>query len=132
MAEPYATVDDYTKQTGTSLSVAGTAQVESLLVIASAIIRGVMPTGYSPDPDVAGGIAVQMVQRRITNPGGRRSQQVGQTQETYDQDGGLYLSDAERDQLLAGYNADDTEAQAYTIRLRDEAYLPGPYDCRAW
>ncbi|MFC6936708.1 hypothetical protein ACFQHO_44875 [Actinomadura yumaensis] len=69
-----------------------------------------------------------MVQRRLTNPGGRRSVQMGGYGASFDQDGGLYVTDAEVEDLLAGYTGDGA-GDAYTVELTDDAYpaCPTPY-----
>lgn len=132
MAEAYATVDDYRRRVRVTLDQAGIEQVHALLEDASAILRSKLPSGWSPDAGIARTLAITMVQRRITNPGGRRSRQVGQTSESYDQDGGLYVTDAEVDQLLAGYVGEGASG-AYTVGMRDEAYPPRTYGCnRVW
>lgn len=127
MAEPYATVADYEVRAGQTLTGPGRDQVDALLGDASAIVRSILPAGYEPDADAARAVVVAMVRRGMANPGGLRSRTMGGYSETLDQDGGLYLTDAERDLILAGYEGDGASG-AYTIGLRDEAYPPGPLD----
>lgn len=128
MAEAYATVDEYKTETQATLSDAAAAQVTAKLVNASALIRSILPSDYEPDPDIARMVAIQAVQRAITNPGGRRYRQVGSTSEGYDVDGGLYVTDREQEQLLRGY--DPTNGQggtAYTVGLQDHPYRARQY-----
>lgn len=132
MAEPYATLADYEAWTGQTLSDAAAAKVTMKLAAASAIIRTVLPAGYEPDPEVAKAVCLAMVERAMINPGGRRSITMGGYSESLDQDGGLYLADAEQALILAGYEGDGASG-AYTVGLRDDAYPPGPYDVeRCW
>jgi hypothetical protein len=63
-------------------------------------------------------VAVAVAWRSLTNPGGRRSVTVGSVSESYGEDGGLYLTAAERAMLLAAYNAG--VPTAYTVDLRDD------------
>lgn len=132
MADPYATVADYQVRTGQTLTGPAADQVTALLADASAIVRSILPAGYEPDADAARAVVVAMVRRGMTNPGGRRSITMGGYSATLDQDGGLYLTDAERDLLLAGYEGDGASG-AYTVGLRDEAFLPRAHDfTRCW
>lgn len=131
MAEPYATPDDYQEWTGQTLSGPALGKVTARLASASAIIRSILPTGYEPDADVARTVTLTMVERAMVNPGGRRSIQMGGYQSTFDQDGGLYLSDGERDLILAGYE-DYGASGAYTVGVRDEAFPARPYDADPW
>jgi hypothetical protein len=74
-----------------------------------------------------------VAERALINTGGRRSRTVGGVSETYDQDGGLYLADAELNALLAGW--DGGSSGAYTVPLRDEAFPPAavrPFDSYAY
>lgn len=121
MAEPFATVADYVARTGRPLKPAQETQVQAYLVDATALIRSRLPTGYEPDPDMARAIAVKIVRRAITNPGGLRSRMVGGWSESYDEDGGLYITDDEVASLLPD---EDDEGQAYTVRMIDYAYGP--------
>lgn len=128
MAEAYATAAQYAVETRETLNAAKEAQVTAKLETASAMIRSELPPGYEPDPIVARTICIQAAQRAIINPGGRRYRQIGSTSEGYEPQTGLYLTDQEREQLLAGYDsASGDGATAYTVGLRDEAYPPSPY-----
>lgn len=128
MAEVFATAEQYFVETREASTAAKTAQVTAKIESASALIRSELPAGYEPDPIVARTICIQAVQRAIINPGGRRYRQIGSTSEGYEMQTGLYLTDQERQQLLAGYTSDSGNgATAYTIGLRDEAYPPSPY-----
>jgi hypothetical protein len=130
MAEAYATVADYEAWTGQQLDEPAAARVTMRLAAASALIRAQLPNGYTPDADVARSVTLTVVERAMVNPGGRRSITMGGYSETLDQNGGLYLTDAERDQILAGYDGEGGSG-AYTVGLRDEAYPPHPHD-HAW
>lgn len=131
MAEPYATLPDYEGWVGQALTGPAAAQVTARLAAASAIIRAILPSGYSPDAEVAKTVTLTMVARAMVNPGGRRSIQMGGYQSTFDQDGGLYLSDGERDLILAGYDEYGASG-AYTVGLRDEVFPARAYDVDPW
>lgn len=122
MAEAYATVTDYTDRTGAELDFKGKQQVTALLVDASALIRRNIPAGFTPDPDITRALAVKIVGRARTNPGGLRSKTVGGRAETYGEDGGLYITEAEATDLQPP--ADDEGGGVYTVTLRDEAFPP--------
>lgn len=132
MAEAYATVEEYQDDVRVTLDDAGVKQVASKLAGASALIRSVcaregVPVGDA-DPDILRMVCIQAAQRAITNPGGRRYRQVGSTSEGYDEQSGLYLTDAEEQQLLdSATNGNDDGSGVYTVGLRDEAYPPCPY-----
>lgn len=124
MAEVYATVGDYVTRARVTLTDEASQQVAALMVDASALVRSILPAGYSPDPDVARSVVYQAVRRAIVNPGGRRYRQIGSTSEGYDTRSGLYLTDEEQEQLLAAHTLESGDNSAYTISLRDEAYPP--------
>lgn len=124
----YATVDDYDKRHGPLIGEVQLRRVEAKLVDASAMIRNVLPVGYTPDAELTRALCVAVAYRAITNPGGARSRTVGQVATTYDQDGGLYLTVAEERMLLAQHEADQGSG-AYTITLRDEAFDRHHHGC---
>lgn len=126
MADPFATVKDYTDRAGGSLPEGspGYRQVEVYLIDASAIMRRHIPTGHTPDPDTLRAICVAIVRRVIANPGGRRQRTIGQYSETLGEDGGLYLTDDEIAQLQPEDQTDPDADAAYTVGLRDDG-LPG-------
>jgi hypothetical protein len=119
----FATVDDFTVRTGqSSLSMVQAGRVTALLDDASALVRSQLPPGYDPPADLAKAITVTMVIRATTNPGGLRSKTVGGVSATYDQDGGLYLTDDELALLLSGL--DENSSGAYTVGVHDAAFPP--------
>lgn len=120
----FATVQDYQVREKVTLDGAETAQVAALLDDASALIRGRMPTGYEPAAEVARAVAVAVVRRTLANPGGRRSVSVGGYSETLGEGGGMYLTDRELDDLLAGAES----STAYTVDALDEGLLDHPND----
>jgi hypothetical protein len=121
----FATVEDYVTWTGqTSMSDAQKDRVTMRLDGVSALIRSKLPSGYEPDADVAKMLLLAIVERAITNPGGLRSKTVGGVALTFDQDGSLYITDAEWDSLLSGW--DEGSSGAYTVGLRDDAFPPCP------
>lgn len=130
MAEPYASVADYTKRHRATLDAAGTDQVAELLVDASAIIRSKLPRNYEPPTDIARVVCVAIVHRAIVNPGGRTYKQVGSTAESYGSQSGLYVTEDEEELLLADLEKDSGSSRAYTIGLRDQAYESRHYDPR--
>jgi hypothetical protein len=114
----YATLTDYEQRHGTVSTVEMGDKVRAESEDASALIRSVLPAGYTPAAELTRALAVKVAGRSITNPGGRRSKTVGSVSESYGEDGGLYLSDRELAMLLAGYNAG--QPSAYTVDLRDD------------
>jgi hypothetical protein len=114
----YATLTDYEQRHGTVSTVAMGDKVRAELEDASALIRSILPAGYTPAVELTRALAVKVAWRSITNPGGRRSVTVGSVSESYGEDGGLYLTDAERAMLLAAFNAG--QPTAYTVDLRDD------------
>jgi hypothetical protein len=121
----FATIDDYVTWTGqTSMSDAQRARVSMKLDGVSALIRAKLPPGYEPDADVAKMLVLAIVQRAETNTGGLRSKTVGGVALTFDQDGGLYITDDEWEALLSGW--DEGSSGAYTVGLRDDAFPPCP------
>lgn len=131
----FATVEQYGTWTGqTSMSDALKAKVQMKLDGVSALIRSKLPSGYEPDSDVARMLVLTIVQRAETNTGGLRSKTVGGIALTFGEDGGLYVTDAEWEALLAGWEGDGSSG-AYTVGLRDEAFppcVPGLYDRYAY
>jgi hypothetical protein len=121
----FATVDEYGTWVGQeSMTDAQRARVQMRLDGASALIRSQLPDGFEPDPELAKTTTLVVVERALINTGGRRSRTVGGVSETYDQDGGLYLADAELTALLSGW--EDGSSGAYTVGLRDDAFPPCP------
>lgn len=118
----YATLTDYEQRHGAVSSVEAGDKVRADLEDASALIRSVLPAGYTPAAELTRALAVKVAWRSITNPGGRRSKTVGAVSESYGEDGGLYLSDREVAMLLAGYNAG--QPTAYSVELRDDGLRP--------
>ena len=122
MPEAFATAAQYATTTEQNLSPAREAQVTELLAQATARIRSRLPEGYEPDPEVAKSVCIAVVQRAVRPPG-LRSKTVGRVAETYDAgSGGIYLTEEELTDLLAGW--EEGSSGAYTVSLRDEAYLP--------
>jgi hypothetical protein len=130
----FATVEEYMAWTGqTSMTDAQKARVQMRLDGASALIRSNLPAGYEPDAELAKTTTLVVAERALTNPGGRRSRTVGGVSETYDQDGGLYLSTSELEALLSGW--EEGGSGAYTVGLRDDAFPPAavrPFDAYAY
>lgn len=127
MADPFATVGDYVDRTGKTLTPVQQTQVKALLADASALIRSRLkragaPPGFQPDADMARAVAVAVVVRRMANPGGLRSRMVGGWQESYGEDGGLYVTDDELDSLMPD---ESDEPQAYTLVARDAGFGEG-------
>ncbi|MFJ5089973.1 hypothetical protein [Streptomyces sp. NPDC088674] len=128
----FATLDDYTARAGASLSASQRAQVEAYLNDASALMRRHIPAGHEPDPDTLRAVCVAVVRRVMANPGGYRSRTIGGYSETLGEDGGLYLTDDEKDQLLPPEDDDLGADAAYTVGLRSEdphiwhQIAPGP------
>lgn len=114
----YATLADYEQRHGTVSTPETGDKVRALLDDASAVIGSILPSGYFPEAGLARAVAVAVAWRSLTNPGGRRSVTVGSVSESYGEDGGLYLTDAEQRMLLAGYTAG--QPTAYTVNLRDD------------
>lgn len=114
----YATLTDYEQRHGTVSTVEMGDKVRAELADASALIRSILPAGYTPAADLTRALAVKVAWRSITNPGGRRSKTVGSVSESYGEDGGLYLSEQEQAMLLAAYRAG--QPTAYTVDLRDD------------
>lgn len=119
----FATVEDYITWTGkTSLSDAQQDQITMKLEGVSALIRVKLPSGYDPDPVVSRTIVLAIIERAMTNTGGLRSKQVGGVAYTFGEDGGLYITDDEWENLLSGW--DEGSSGAYTLGVRDEAFPP--------
>lgn len=113
----YATVADYTTRAGGGPPDAETtAKLTALLDDASALIDSKMPAGYVPPAGIARAITVTMVIRRTANPAGFRARTIGDYSESFGRDGGLYLTDDERDMLLSAYE----QGGAYTVPLDPE------------
>ncbi|MEV5911067.1 hypothetical protein AB0M00_19465 [Streptomyces chartreusis] len=133
MADPFATVTDYTDRAGGVLPEGSPKrrQVESYLIDASAIMRRHIPAGHTPDEDTLRAICVAVVRRVMANPGGRRQRTIGQYSETLGEDGGLYLTADEVDQLQPEVVTDPDADAAYSVGLADQGlpgWTPDPYD----
>jgi hypothetical protein len=126
MAEPFATVKDYTDRSAGTLpeGSAKRTQVEAYLDDASAIMRRHIPAGYTPDEATLRAICVAVVRRVMANPGGYRQRTIGQYSESLGEDGGLYLTDDEIAQLQPEDGTDPDADAAYTVGLADQG-LPG-------
>lgn len=126
----YATVEDYQTRAAVTLTGARLEQVQAYLADASALIKRHIPAGYEPDPEMLKALTVTVVRRVIANPGGYRQRTIGQYSETLGENGGLYLTDAER-AMLQPETLDDPDADAaYSVLLRDDglpAWRPDPY-----
>lgn len=100
----FATVDDVNDRLlGRDLTAAERAKVPTLIADASAIMRREVPGVDDPAPPAtAVGVCCAMVLRVVTNPVGKRQEQVDDYSYTVDSSrstGNLYLSDEERDLL---------------------------------
>ncbi|WP_234314764.1 hypothetical protein [Streptomyces sp. NRRL F-5135] len=128
----FATVEDYEARSGATLAGRRRAQVVAYLEDASALMRRHIPTGHTPDEETLRAICVAVVRRVMANPGGYRQRTIGQYSESLGEDGGLYLTDDEKEQLQPEGSDPDADA-AYTVSLADQG-LPGwrddPADCR--
>lgn len=122
----FATIDDYTARTATSVSGAEAVQIQAYLADASALIRSRMPPGFTPDADLARGIAVAIVRRVKANPGGRRSWALGEYSETLGEAGGLYITDGEVKTLLGG--SDGSGDQAFSLIASDGPAWVNPHE----
>lgn len=133
MAAPYATVEDYEARAAVSLpeNSPRRRQIEQYLVDASALMRRHVPAGHEPDTETTRAICVAVVRRVIANPGGRRQRSIGQYAETLGEDGGLYLTDDEKEQLGDDSDVDPDADAAYTVGLVDgPGWVPDPDVCR--
>ncbi|MEU8136583.1 hypothetical protein [Streptodolium elevatio] len=122
----FATIEDYTARTATTVSGAEAAQIQAYLADASAIIRSRMPTGFTPDGDMAKAIAVAIVRRVKVNPGGYRSRTLGEYSETLGEAGGLYITDGEVAALLGG--SDGSGDQAFSLISETGPAWVSPYE----
>jgi hypothetical protein len=131
----FATVEDYTARSGATLSAAQTVQVAAYLDDATAMMRRHIPPDYEPDAGTLRAICVAVVRRVMANPGGFRQRTIGGYSETLGEDGGLYLTDDEKEQLLPPPgNGDDPDSDAaYTVGLADQpAHLWHPDPAACW
>ncbi|MET9816518.1 hypothetical protein [Streptomyces sp. NPDC006355] len=125
----FATVEDYEARAAATLAGARRVQVEAYLADASALMRKHIPAGFTPDAETLVAICVAVVRRVIANPGGRRQRTIGQYSETLGEDGGLYLTEDEIDQLKPETLEDPDADAAYSVDLRDDGlpgWSPGP------
>ncbi|MBQ1122643.1 hypothetical protein [Streptomyces sp. B15] len=115
----YATVPDYEARAAVSLPEGSPqrAQVEAYLDDASALIKRHIPTGYEPDEAMLRALCVTVVRRVIANPGGRRQRTIGIYSETLGENGGLYLTDEEIEQLQPETATDPDADAAYSVSL---------------
>lgn len=133
MAAAFATVEDYEARAAVTLPDGSPRrrQVEQYLVDASALMRRHIPAGYEPDTDTTRAICIAVVRRVLANPGGRRQRSIGQYAETLGEDGGLYLTDDEKQQLGDDTDADPDADGAYSLTLTDgPGWVPDP--CGSW
>lgn len=132
MAAAFATVEDYEKRAAVTLAGAKRDQVEVYLDDASALMRGKIPTGHTPPEETTRAIAIAVTRRVIANGGGYRQRTIGQYSETLGENGGLYLTADEIDQLQPEDATDPDADAAYTVELVDSvAWRPDPGDyCR--
>ena len=117
----FATVEDYEARAAVTLTGAKRTQVETYLDDASALIRGKIPTGHTPDPETTRAIAVAITRRVIANAGGYRQRTIGAYSETLGEDGGLYLTADEIDQLQPEDQTDPDSDAAYSVELLDRS-----------
>lgn len=113
----FATVEDYEARAAVTLAGARRAQVEAYLEDASALMRRHIPAGYTPDADTLRAICVAVVRRVMANAGGLRQRTIGQYSETLGEDGGLYLTQDEKDQLAPEDEEDPDADAAYSVTL---------------
>ncbi|MFI8853681.1 hypothetical protein ACIGW3_26295 [Streptomyces sp. NPDC053499] len=115
----YATVPDYEARAAVSLPAGSPqrAQVEAYLDDASALIKRHIPTGYEPDEAMLRALCVTVVRRVIANPGGRRQRTIGIYSETLGENGGLYLTEEEIEQLQPETVTDPDADAAYSVSL---------------
>lgn len=121
MAAAFATVEDYEKRAAVTLPDGSPrrAQVEVYLDDASALMRRHIPAGYTPDPDTTRAIAVAVTRRVVANGGGYRQRTIGQYSETLGENGGLYLTPDEIEQLQPEDSTDPGADIAYSVELVD-------------
>ncbi|RPK74460.1 hypothetical protein [Streptomyces sp. ADI95-17] len=121
MAAAFATVEDYEARAAVTLPEGSPrrAQVEAYLDDASALMRRHIPTGYTPAPETTRAIAVAITRRAIANGGGYRQRTIGQYSETLGENGGLYLTDDEIEQLQPEDETDPDADAAYSVMLID-------------
>ncbi|MEU0992003.1 hypothetical protein [Streptomyces sp. NPDC005953] len=125
MAVPFATIEDYEARAG-PVAEPRRSQAIAYLTDASALMRGKIPAGWTPDEDTLRAICVAVVRRVMANPGGYRQRTIGQYSETLGEDGGLYLTAGEIGDLQPPAEDPDADA-AYTLTLVDQG-LPGWVD----
>lgn len=126
----YATRDDYEDRHGPATTDQQIKKINAKLQDATALIRSVLPAGYTPAAELTRALCVAITYRAITNPGGLRSQTVGGVSRSFGEDGGLYLTEAEERMLLAAHTA--ASATAYTVDLRDDGLRDCPQPGGEW
>ncbi|GAA1457022.1 hypothetical protein NE857_09180 [Nocardiopsis exhalans] len=111
----WATAEEYARRTGVGLTVENRDQITALLEDAQAFIGALLPAGCVPDAAVARAVLIKVARRAHTNPGGLTSRRVGDVQESYDDRGGLFVSEHE----LAALTARCPTRGAYTVQVSD-------------
>jgi hypothetical protein len=114
---PFATLQDWQNRYAVTLSGPAASQVQALLEEASAMIRGNLPTGYTPEAVLARGLTLTMAHRAKVNPGGRRRRELGDYSEDLGEAGGMYMTQGEIDALLPSQFGDGDAA--YTVLPAD-------------
>ncbi|MGC5410531.1 hypothetical protein ACPXCX_43510, partial [Streptomyces sp. DT225] len=111
----FATVEDYERRAAVTLAGPKRDQVEAYLDDASALMRRHIPDGYTPDAETTRAIAVAVTRRVVANGGGYRQRTIGQYSETLGENGGLYLTADEVEQLQPDDQTDPDADAAYTV-----------------
>jgi len=118
--DSYATLQEYCDRIGvTSLPAAKAVQAAAYLGDASALMRSKLPAGFTPDPEIARTLCVEIVQRKIANPGGYDARTFGAYSETLDKTKGLYITEDEISRLLGEGPPGQPDEQAYTLMVAD-------------
>ncbi|MGW5877806.1 hypothetical protein ACWFMI_14820 [Nocardiopsis terrae] len=112
----WATPEEYALRAGVGLTDSSRPQITALLEDAEAVIRAHLPPAYEPPAPVARAILIKVARRSKINPGGRTSKTVGSTAESYDDRGGLFVTEDEVRALTAGLTRPST---AYTVGVAD-------------
>ena len=111
----WATPEQYVLRAGGSLTEDSKERLEALLEDTQAVIESLMPPGCEPPPVVGRAILIKILRRSEANPGGITMRRVGDTQESYDDRGGLYVTGHELDALTSGCPT----GGAYTLHYLD-------------
>lgn len=112
----WATPEEYALRAGVPLTEDSRERLEALLGDTQAVIEALMPPGCEPPPTVARAILIKILRRAEANPGGITMKRVGDTQESYDDRGGLYVTGHELDALTSGCPG---AGGAYTLHYLD-------------